>query len=92
MTELLDIPKEMPFELAKETVPVVLAVCVPAARMLYPSAPPPPGATERLKESPLELLVIDPEMLAPVNPVAVPAYPLASRESPELLTVHVTLD
>ena len=71
MTELLDIPKERPLLFAKTTVPVVLAVCVPAARMLYPSAPPPPGATLRLNSRPFVLSVSDPEMLAPLKVVFV---------------------
>jgi hypothetical protein len=45
---------------------------------------------ERL--TPLLFTVIDPEMFAPLNVVAVPAYPRASKLSPALLTVHVTFD
>ena len=43
---------------------------------------------ERLR--PAELNVIDADMLAPLNVVAVPPYPEAFRLNPALFTVHVT--
>jgi hypothetical protein len=45
-----DIPNVTPFEFENTTVPVVLAVCVPAAMMLTPSPAPPPEGTEMFTE------------------------------------------
>ncbi len=57
---LFDIPKVMPLLLTNATVPVVAAVWVPAARMLYPSAPPPPAAADKLSVKPALLLAVVP--------------------------------
>jgi hypothetical protein len=53
-TELLDIPKLIPLELANDTVPVVLAVCVPAAIILTPS-PAPPGLMDAVIIEPADV-------------------------------------
>lgn len=48
--ELFVIPNETPFEFERTTVPVVFAVCVPAAMMFTPSPAPPPDGTENTIE------------------------------------------
>jgi hypothetical protein len=50
--ELL-IPNVSPFESTNRTVPVVAAVCDPAAMMLTPSPAPPPAGTETTTDPPV---------------------------------------
>ena len=58
--ELLDMPNVIPFELLNITVPVVLAVCVPAARMLTPSpAPPAPADSDNVNPALFDAVVPD---------------------------------
>lgn len=80
-------PKETPFESAN-LIAVELLEVVPAEKFTPEISPFVVTGAATDTEIPPELAVTE----AFVAPVAVPAYPLASRERPELLTVQVTLD